>query len=277
MPAASASPDPSFADPHRIPRRPHAWLWALVLSQALVAVVWWRWGWTLGLPLMVASHAPFWWGTLWPHSRLFGPVLNRLPTEARAVWLTIDDGPSDDTLALLDLLDAHGAKATFFLVGERAAQRPELVRAIVARGHGVGNHSARHPARWFWALGPRRMTREIAQGQRILAGLLAEADAAPPRWFRAVVGMSNPFVHAPLRAHGLARVGWSARGYDGVNGDPATVVARIERGLAPGAIVLLHEGAAHGRNVETIARLLQRLDALGYRSVLPDASRQDDR
>jgi hypothetical protein len=49
------------------------------------------------------------------------------------------------------------------------------------------------------------------------------------------------------------------------------VVARIERGLRPGAIVLLHEGAAHGRNVETISLLLDRLDALGYRSVLPES------
>ena len=69
---------------------------------------------------------------------------------------------------------------------------------------------------------------------------------------------------------GLARVAWSARGFDGVRSDPLRVVARIERQLQPGAIVLLHEGAKHGRNVETMALLLQRLDALGYRSVLPE-------
>lgn len=251
---------------HRVPRHPHAWAWLLVLSQLLVAAAWWRWGWMLGLPLLLISHAPFWWGTLWPQSALFGPVLTRVPTDDRVVWLTIDDGPSDDTAAVLDALDAHGAKATFFLVGERAAQHPERVREILRRGHGIGNHSATHPARWFWALGPMRMRREIAETQTILAGISGE----PPRWFRAVVGMSNPFVHAALKTHGLARVAWSARGFDAVKADPQTVVDRIERNLSPGAIVLLHEGAAHGRNVETISLLLKRLDALGYRTMLPE-------
>ncbi len=263
----SAPPARPPIAPHRVPRRPWAWLWLLLASQAAVVALWWRHGWAVGLPAMVLSHAPFWWGTLWPRSAMFGPVLDRLPTDDRVVWLTIDDGPSDETSAILDLLDTHGAKATFFLVGERATRRPDLVRELLRRGHGIGNHSATHPAKWFWALGPTRMRREIAETQRILAEITGEA----PRWFRSVVGMTNPFVHAPLRTHGLARVAWSARGFDGVAGDPAQVVARIERDLAPGAIVLLHECAAHGGNVATLRLMLQRLDSLGYRAVLPVA------
>lgn len=262
MTASSAS---RIDAPHRAPRRPQAWWLALLASQTAVAALWWRYGATVGVPAMLATHAPFWWGTLWPHSRVFGPVLNRLTTDERLVWLTIDDGPSDDTSAILDALDAHDAKATFFLVGARAAVRPDLVREIARRGHGIGNHSSTHPAKWFWALGPSRMRREIAETQRVLTDILG----APPRWFRAVVGMSNPFVNAVLKSQGLARVAWSARGFDGVAGDPARVVARIERDLRPGAIVLLHEDAAHGGNIETIRRLLQRLDALGYRAVVP--------
>src|SRR5690606_18529673 len=104
--------------PHRVPRYPHVWWMALLASQLAVVAVWWRWGWTAGLPAMLASHLPFLWGTLKPGSRLFSPVLSRIPTDAPVVWLTIDDGPSDDTPAMLDLLDAHTAKATFFLVGE---------------------------------------------------------------------------------------------------------------------------------------------------------------
>lgn len=251
---------------HRPPRRPHAWVWCLVLSQLAVAAIWWRYGWEAGLPALLASHVPFVWATLVSDSRLFSPVLRRLPGDARHVWLTIDDGPSTDTQAMLDLLDAHAAKATFFVVGARAQARPDLLREIVRRGHGIGNHSATHPQAWFWALPPWRMRAEIAQTQ----ATLRDIAGVTPRWFRAVVGMANPFVAAALKEQQLARVAWSARGFDAISADPQSVAARIESQLQPGAIVLLHEGAKHGRNVEALALLLQRLDALGYRCVLPE-------
>lgn len=251
---------------HRIPRHPHAWIWVLAASQLLVVALWWRLGWKIGLPAMLATHLPFWWGVLWPGARLFGPVLTRLPIADKRVWLTIDDGPSAETMQVLDLLDAHGARATFFLVGERAAARPDEVREIVRRGHGVGNHSATHPTKWFWALPPRRMRDEVSRTQAILRGITGQA----PRWFRAVVGMANPFVPAALAREGLACVAWSARGFDGAFGNPKLVVGRVRRKLRPGAIVLAHEGAAHGGNLETMAALLAMLDEQGYATVLPE-------
>lgn len=251
---------------HRIPRHPHAWLVALLLSQVLVVWIWWQLGWRVGLPLMFLSHAVFWCGTLVPGARLFSPVLVRLPIRDQRVWLTIDDGPSTQTPEVLDLLDAHGAKATFFLVGARAREFPQHVREIVRRGHGIGNHSDSHPAGWFWCLSPRQMAREIDQAQVTLT----KATGVAPIWFRAVVGMANPFVAACLRRHGLARVAWSARGFDGSIADPARVVARVQRQLCPGGIVLTHENAAHGRSLEIVTALLDMLDAQGYGTVLPE-------
>jgi peptidoglycan/xylan/chitin deacetylase (PgdA/CDA1 family) len=247
------------------PRRPHAWAWLLAASQVLAVALWWRLGWHVGLPLLLLSHAVVVWGTFRPRSALFAPVLWRLPTQERVAWITIDDGPSDDTLAMLDLLDARGIRATFFVVADRARARPELVREMLRRGHSIGNHSAAHPAGWFWALGPKRMSREIEGAQ----AALTEIAGVAPRWFRAVVGMSNPFVAAPLARLGLTRVAWSARGYDAVEGDPAVVARRILRTLAPGAIVLLHEGSPHRRNLEIVARVLDDSAARGYRTVLP--------
>lgn len=261
--ALSSAPDRAL---HRVPRRPHAWIWLALALHLGAILVWWRWGWALGLGCLFATHMLFLWGTMRPQSRLFGPVLSRLPTTRKAVWLTVDDGPSHETQALLDLLDRHGAKATFFLVADRAAARPELAREVLRRGHGIGNHSRSHPQAWFWALGPRRMAAEIDQAQATLRDITGQA----PCWFRAVVGMANPFVSASLKKNGLTRVAWSARGFDGVRGEPDRVVPRIVGALEPGAIVLLHEGAPHGNNLAIIEGVLMAMHERGYTAVLPE-------
>jgi peptidoglycan-N-acetylglucosamine deacetylase len=217
------------------------------------------------LGTLLALQLPFVFGTLNPHSALFGPVLRHLPTDRPEVWLTIDDGPSDDTLPLLDLLDLYRAKATFFLVADRASRRPDLLRAIRQRGHEIGNHSTSHPSAWFWSLSPGRIASEIGTAQRTLTVLAG----APPRWFRAVVGHANPFVAPALAEHGLTRVSWSARGYDAVSGDVDRVVARLLIDLKPGAIILLHEGAAHGHSVAIIRGVLEALTERGLRATLP--------
>lgn len=224
--------------------------------------------WPLAVLVLFGAGAVLVWGTLWPHSRLFGPVLRRLAADAPQVWLTFDDGPSDDTAALLDLLERHGARATFFLVGQRAAARPELVRAIRERGHGIGNHSDDHLAAWFWTLPPARIAAQIERAQARLSVLSGVA----PRWFRAVAGHANPAVAPVLARLGLIRVSWSGRGLETIDGNDARVQARLERAIAPGAILTLHEGLAPGRCPRLLAGLLRALDARGYRAVLPDAA-----
>ncbi len=238
-------------------------LWLTLVPPLLLALA----GWPLsGLGVLVLLHLVVVWGTLYPHSTMFGPVVRKLPNTRPEVWLTIDDGPSADTPALLDLLDSHQARATFFLVSERAERKPDLVQAIVKRGHEIGNHSATHPSSIFWALLPRRMANEIGVAQDSLTRLAG----APPRWFRAVVGHANPFVAPALTEHGLTRVSWNARGYDGVSGDVENVVARLLRDLKPGAIVLLHEGAPHGHNLTIAQRVLEACDVRGLKAVLPN-------
>lgn len=250
-----------------VPSRPRLRLGLLALSQVGVVALWWLAGFKIGLAALAATHGAVLWSTFNPRSQLFCPALVRVPGDAPQVWLTIDDGPSQDTLPILELLDAHGATATFFLVGERARARPALVREIVRRGHGIGNHSDSHRQAAFWRLGPGALEAEIAASQRTLQ----ELSGTAPRWFRSVVGHTNPFIAPVLARHGLTRVAWSARGFDGVRCTPDQVLARIEPDLQPGAIVLLHEGAAHGHNVEILRRVLVALRARGLVAAAPGA------
>ena len=226
--------------------------------------------WTLAATFV--THAALLYGTLRPNNRLFGPLLTAIPApRGDEVWLTIDDGPDPyDTPRLLDLLDAAAAKATFFVRGDRARAHPELVREILRRGHGLGNHTDTHPQAAFWCLGPWRMPREISGCQTTLRRLTGVA----PTLFRAPVGMVNPFVGPAARAHGLRLVGWSARGFDGVAGaSPAEVVRRVLADLRPGGVALLHEGrrgpSGEAVNVQAMQLLLAELRTRRWRAVLP--------
>ena len=237
----------------------------LLVSQVIVVTVWWLAGWIPGLVVMLLSHAFFVVPVFLPNSGFYAPVVSRWAAAADRVWLTIDDGPSEDTPALLALLARHGAKATFFVVGERAAARPDLVRAIVQAGHSLGNHSHSHPQARFWALGPAALRRQVDHCQQVLASITGQA----PRWYRSVVGHTNPFVAPALAANNLVRVGWSARGFDGVECAPERVLSRLLPQLQPGAVVLLHEGGPAGQAEAVLAGVLDALQVRGLRADIP--------
>ena len=191
----------------------------------------------------------------------------RFATVRPEVWLTIDDGPDpEDTPRILDLLATHGARATFFVIGKNAAAHPGLVRAMIEAGHEVAHHTQTHPLYSFWCASPARLARELDGGTAALA-----AVGVRPTRFRPPAGLKNLWLGPALAARGLAGVGWSARGLERRRGDVEAVVARVLRGLAPGAILLLHEGPRIPRaiRVHAISRVLERLQELGYRCVVP--------
>jgi peptidoglycan-N-acetylglucosamine deacetylase len=217
---------------------------------------------------------------LWPRSRLLGPNLTQLDAAARAagqVAITIDDGPDPAvTPRVLDLLDLHGARATFFCIADHAAAHAALTRTIVERGHSVQNHSASHRHR-FSLLGPRGMRREIERAQTVLADLSGQA----PAFFRAPAGLRNPFLDPVLHRLGLRLASWTRRGFDTRERDAARVLARLTRGLQAGDILLLHDGHAartHAGSpvvLDVLPALLDRIAAAGLRCVtLPQACGQ---
>ncbi len=214
-------------------------LHGLVALALLAAPALWPWA----LVLIVANHAVIVFAGLWPRADWLGPNLLRLPDAAAArgeVALTLDDGPDPAlTPAVLDQLDAAGARATFFCIAERAERHPELVREIVRRGHSVQNHSLRH-RHTFSLLGPRGYARELAASQAVLTRLTGQV----PRFFRAPAGLRNPFLDPVLHRLGLRLASWTRRGFDTRERDPQRVLARLSRGLAGGDILLLHDGHA---------------------------------
>jgi peptidoglycan/xylan/chitin deacetylase (PgdA/CDA1 family) len=223
----------------------------------LLRLDWWPWA----MAALVIDHVVICASSLLPRSQWIGRNVVRLPARAAArgeIALTIDDGPDPAvTPAVLDLLARHGVRASFFCIAERAERHPELMKRLVAEGHEVHNHTARHDHR-FSLLGPAAFRREIGSAQATLERL----TGARPSCFRAPAGLRNPMLPPVLHELGLTLVSWTRRGYDTREHDPARVLARLlGPGLRSGDILLLHDGNA-ARDAQGAPVLLAVLPAL---------------
>jgi peptidoglycan-N-acetylglucosamine deacetylase len=203
---------------------------------------------------LLADHLLVATAGMLPRSTLLGPNLRRLQGAdegpRRSVALTFDDGPEPGvTPAVLDLLDRAGARATFFLIGERATREPGLVRAIADRGHAVGNHTWSH-SKAFALQGPRRIAAELDRTQEVLETLTGKR----PVLFRPPAGIRSVFLEPLLARRGLHLVSWTRRGFDAFARDPDVVYHRLSRALSPGDILLLHDGQLTAAQRRTSAR-----------------------
>jgi peptidoglycan/xylan/chitin deacetylase (PgdA/CDA1 family) len=233
---------------------------ALAATLFFLAVVAFR-SW-LALGVLFLSHLFVLFPTLAANCQWWGPVVTSFATPRREVWLTIDDGPDPvHTPRLLELLARFEAKATFFVIGRKAAKFPAEIESLRQAGHEIANHTFSHPSPSFWALPPGRIAAEI------------DRHPIASRLFRTPAGLKNFFVHPLLVRREMLLVGWTVRGLDTMSRDPAEVAARIRRGLTPGAIILLHEGHRTASDPDfhprCLALTLATLAEEGYRCVLP--------
>jgi peptidoglycan-N-acetylglucosamine deacetylase len=187
-----------------------------------------------GIPAAAGGLA---WGTWHPASPLFGPVLRRLPSD-NTIALTFDDGPNPAvTPRLLELLDSHQARATFFLIGQFARACPGIVREIADRGHTIGNHTETHPSLVF--LPTRRVVAELAACQRSIAAITGTA----PSLMRPPFGARGPQLRAALEKTGLKQVvTWTLLGRDWSPRGKQRLIPRLAR-VRGGDIVVFHDGS----------------------------------
>lgn len=178
----------------------------------------------------------------------------RGPRDGRRVALTFDDGPDPIwTPRVLDLLATAGARATFFVVGERAARAPDVVKRMAAEGHEVASHSWSHRNLWF--CGPAATREQVHRAHETIAGL----TGTPPRHFRPPWGMVNAAMFAAVRAAGERCVFWSIQP-EGQRPAPADQqVSYVLRRAHAGAIVDLHDAEGTPRAPERLVDALPRM------------------
>lgn len=191
---------------------------------------------------------------------LGGRVRFAVATRSPRFVLTIDDGPDPATTpALLEVLRRRGARATFFLIGGRAAAHPELVARIAAEGHEIGNHTWRDEP--TWRLGLEEFRDSLRATRRVLE------PHGPVRWFRPGSGWPTHRHVTVAEEEGLRCVLGSAVAISGVGAGTAGTGRRLSRVVRRGSVVVLHEGPHRGGVSDTVEELLVRTARRGLSAV----------
>ncbi len=207
-----------------------------------------------------ATHgaAPFVTEHLIPGSDLDLDQVDRTLPQARVVALTIDDGPDANDPHILDILRAHGAKATFFYIGAKIPAHHDIARLVAASGNEVGSHTQTHPM--TTDLKPAEREWNLAQAEKALASVGVTAT-----WFRPPFGDVDDALAALARRHGMATVQWTADSQDWKDSGADVIRHRVTERLEPGAVVLMHSTKA--ATVAALPAILEEGERRGLRFV----------
>jgi peptidoglycan/xylan/chitin deacetylase (PgdA/CDA1 family) len=194
-------------------------------------------------------------------------VLKRGKHTEPQIYLSFDDGPDPNyTPVLLQILREQGIRATFFLIGRKAEQQPELVAAILADGHEIGLHTYDH--RHAYLMGPHQSAATIKKGLLILQRLTGK----PVKWLRLPWGAANFFERWAAAQNNLRVVLWTANAQDWLlKTKPPTLKARLLQRVRAGTLIVLHDsGGESGAPLQMLQALpatLESLKARGYQFV----------
>jgi peptidoglycan/xylan/chitin deacetylase (PgdA/CDA1 family) len=204
------------------------------------------------------------WAVRGKSSSVFGPSVYRGAQDRPSIALTFDDGPSESTLELVELLNKYKTPATFFCCGVSVRRLAGVTRDLVRAGHEIGNHSDTHTR--LYLRSPEFVAREIRRAQETIA----EAAGVEPVLFRAPYGARWFGMRRVQRELGLTGVMWTAIARDWRLPAEA-IVRRLLRYAQNGAIFCLHDGRNGAPRpdiqptIEAVRRLIPELSARGYR------------
>ena len=216
-------------------------------------------------------------GARYLYDDYLGTVVSAV-TEERIIALTFDDGPTEATPKVLDILDSYGVKATFFQLGQHVRANPHIAREVAARGHAIGNHTFSHPH--LSKLSPLQVRQELHQCQQALH----EATGLSPVIMRPPYGSQRPNTALTARMMGHVTVHWSVAGDDWQGDDAEVIAERVLDQCQPGSIIVLHDGwlpnedmpwsteqqnafADRTPTLESLSIIIEALQGQGYRFV----------
>ncbi|WP_338470662.1 polysaccharide deacetylase family protein [Niallia sp. XMNu-256] len=189
-------------------------------------------------------------------------LISSVKSSKKLVALTFDDGPEDYyTPMILDVLKEKGVPATFFVMGEKVNQYPDMMKRIVNEGHSFGNHTWSHPnLKQSWSADVRK---EIQSTQQVLERVIGKKSDL----FRPPYGAVTKADRAALSQMGLRGIGWSVDTLDWSGMSAERILEIVRNQTAPGGIMLQHNFQAGGLldgTVEALPQIIDELSAQGY-------------
>lgn len=196
-------------------------------------------------------------------SQILGKTIWRGKTDSEAIALTFDDGPSEDTESILNVLREYDVKATFFMVGSQVERLPDVARRVVREGHQIGNHSLSHSIYLYQA--PSATRRELEESQQVIV----RVTGVTPTVARPPCGVRTPAYFAAAHRLGLKTIQWTVAGFDWKPISAKEIAENVLKEVLPGSIVLLHDGddTLKSKRVETVRALPMIIEGVRSRNL----------
>jgi peptidoglycan/xylan/chitin deacetylase (PgdA/CDA1 family) len=210
-------------------------------------------------PFKATPPAP---GGLEPPPGQVGRVFTHGPRMEKKVALTFDDGPNLFTPSVLEVLERHKIKGTFYLLGENIERQPDIVQRIVQQGHAVGNHTYSHPDL-------RKLKPEEVHSELVRTGeLFQQIVGWKPKILRAPFGFENPAIITEAQNMGYEVTLWSLDTEDWQKPGREAIKATVLNKVTNGDIILMHcKGGETAGIAASLDELIQELKKMGYTMV----------
>jgi len=202
---------------------------------------------------LASAASAFAWAVRGKSAQVLAPSVWHGDRSRRAIALTFDDGPSESTPALLELLQSHNVRATFFMCGKNVRRLKTVAREVASAGHQIGNHTESHPR--FDFKSPGFMYDEIHRAQQTIY----RNTGITPQWFRPPYGVRWFGLRGVQTRLKLTSVMWTTIGQDWRWNGPR-VARLVLRKASNGAIFCLHDG----RGITERPDIRSTLDAVEY-------------
>jgi peptidoglycan-N-acetylglucosamine deacetylase len=188
-------------------------------------------------------------------------TFNSVYVDGPYIALTFDDGPNPTlTPKLLDLLAAHRMKATFFVVGQNAADHPDILRRAVREGHEIANHSWSHPI--LGKMSDDAVRRELQKTDDAIFAATGKRPTLMRPPYASITARQKRWFHDDF---GYRIIIWDVDPLDWKRPGPSVVCSRILKETRPGSIVLAHD--IHPPTLEAMPATFDQLDRKGFKSV----------